>query len=432
MHSFLGVVRVTAATAIAAAVIVAAACSSEEGSSSGDDSAGAGADSSGNGNGSGAGFVGSGAGGSGSGTGGLEECASETQVGDLTPVDLVVMFDQSGSMASTVGSDTIWGLVTQAFTDFVNGAGTDGLSVGLQYFPLADGPCTTCAGCNLPNLQITDQTTNTCCCSPPTGQSCTTDGAPCPTGGLCYQGQCYSGGANATCDAAAYATLEVPIAELTTNAPALVASLGAHGPTGLTPTAPALTGAIQAAVARAQAEPEHEVAVVFASDGVPTECAPQDIAQIADIAAAALAASPSVRTYVIGIGDVAALNAIAQAGGTDSAFLVSANGNAGQEFLDAMLEIKGSLLACEFDIPAPTMGQLDFGEVNVQFTPDGGSTEVVPQVAGAAACGGNAGWYYDDPGAPTKIVLCEATCTLVQASAKGSIEIVLGCATVVK
>ena len=374
-----------------------------------------------------------GMGGGGNGAGGLEECAKETAVGNLTPVDLVVMLDQSGSMDSPVGATTIWGLVTDALTDFVQGSGTEGLSVGMQYFPLADGACTTCNDCFLPNLQVTDQTTNTCCCSPPTGQSCAlADGASCPGGGICFQGQCYSGGANATCEAADYAALEVPVAELPGNAQAVITSLAGHSPRGLTPTGPALQGAIDAAVARAQAVPDHTVAVVLATDGVPTECAPQDIAQIASIAGAAAAANPPVRTYVIGIGDVAALNAIAQSGSGANAFLVSANGNAGQQFLDAMNQIKGSLLACEFDIPEPQSGTLDYELVNVQFTPDGGSPEVVPQVPEADACGGNAGWYYDDPIAPKKIVLCDATCALVKSTGKASIEIVLGCTTIVK
>lgn len=371
-------------------------------------------------------------GGGGSG-GGLEECAKETAAGNLTPVDLVIMFDQSGSMDSPVGATTIWGLVTQAFTDFVQGDGTEGLSVGMQYFPLAAGACVSCDGCFLPDLQVTDQTTNTCCCSPPTGDNCAlADGASCPGGGICFQGQCYSGGANATCSAADYGVLEVPIGALPGNAQAVVTSLAAHSPKGLTPTGPALQGAIDAAVKQAQAVPGHTVAVVLATDGVPTECAPQDIAQIASAAAAAAAGDPPVRTYVIGIGDVAALNAIAQAGSGANAFLVSANGNAGQQFLNAMNQIKGSLLACEFDIPQPSMGTLDYELVNVQVTPDGGAVEVVPQVGAVGDCGANAGWYYDDPAAPKKIVLCDATCDLVKSTGKAGIEIVLGCTTIVK
>ncbi|MBK8256534.1 MAG: VWA domain-containing protein [Polyangiaceae bacterium] len=374
-----------------------------------------------------------GATGTGTGTGGIQECASETQQGTFTPVDLVIMLDQSGSMAGEVGNTTVWALVTDALKTFVQAPDAAGLSVGLQYFPLPDGACTSCADCFLPDLQITDTSTNTCCCSPPTGQSCAlADGAACPGGGICFQGQCYSGGANATCNKAEYADLEVPVSVLPGNASALVNSLTMHAPKGLTPTAPALSGAIDAAIARAQAAPDHTVAVVLASDGVPTECAPQDISQISMLAATAAAGNPKVLTYVIGIGDVAALNTIAQAGGTTKAFLVSTNGNAGQQFLDAMKKIQGSLLACEFDIPQPSQGELDYELVNVQITPEGGAPEIVPQVANVGACGSGAGWYYDNPASPQKIILCDATCELVKASNKAGIDIVFGCQTIVK
>jgi hypothetical protein len=369
----------------------------------------------------------------GSGTGGIDQCAGETHEGKLTPVDVVIILDQSGSMSTDVGGQTIWQLVTGALTDFVEAPESTDLGVGLQYFPLPDGPCDACNSCFSPNLQLTDQTTNTCCCSYPTNTSCALpDGTACPSGGVCFQSQCYSGGANATCVAADYAALDVPIDILPTNETPIVASLAMHGPTGLTPTAPALEGAIQAAQAWASAHPEHAVAVVLASDGVPTECDPQDINQIATTVAAALAGSPSILTFVIGLGDTQALNAIAMAGGTQQAFLVSTNNMAGQAFLDALNEIKGSLLACEFDIPVPQMGELDYHLVNVQLTPAGGEPEIIPQVPSAADCTASGGWYYDNPQMPTKIVLCPATCDEVKALNEAAIEIVLGCQTLVQ
>jgi len=369
----------------------------------------------------------------GSGTGGLDECASETHEGKLTPVDVVIVLDQSGSMSTDVGGQTIWQLVTDALGDFVGAQESMGLGVGLQYFPLPDGACATCTGCNLPNLQVTDPQSNVCCCSPPTGQSCAlSNGTACPTGGICFNGQCYSGGNNATCDANDYAALDVAIDTLPNNAAPIVASLGGHGPHGLTPTAPALEGGIQAASAYAASHPDHAVAVVLASDGVPTECDPQDISQIATIVAAAASATPPVLTFVIGIGDTAALNAIAQAGGTQQAFLVSTNGNAGEQFLDALNVIRGSLLSCEFEIPEPEMGELDFNLVNVKLTPAGEQGQIIPQVASAADCGANGGWYYDNPQSPTKIMLCPATCDLVKSLNEATVDIVLGCATVVQ
>ena len=48
----------------------------------------------------------------------------------------------------------------------------------------------------------------------------------------------------------------------------------------------------------------------------------------------------------------------------------------------------------------------------------------------AAGCGANpTGWYYDDPAAPTQILLCGSECTTVKADAMATINVVLGCAT---
>ena len=370
--------------------------------------------------------------GGGNGQGGMEECGREPHEANLTPVDVVIMLDQSGSMVSPVGNTTIWQLVTGAITDFVNAPSSADLGVGLQYFPLPDGACDACATCFSPNLQLTDTSTNQCCCSYTTGQACAlADGAPCPSGGVCFQGSCYSGGANATCTASDYGDLEVAIDLVSANQGAIIASLGNHGPRGLTPTAPALTGAIEAASAYATAHADHVVAVVLATDGVPTECSPTLVADIAAVAATAAAATPPVLTFVIGIGNVSALNAIASAGGTNQAYLVTPGANAGQAFLDALDAIHGSLLACEFDIPVPSVGPFDPALVNVEFTV-GGQTQSFGQVTNAGACGPSGGWYYDDPNNPTKIVLCATSCDLVKSYTTGAaLHIVLGCPTII-
>ncbi len=427
MELSLGRLGTFAAVLVVGVATTIAACSS-----SGETNAltsGAGTESGAGGQGVG-GSIFSGAGGNG-GSGGLEECAGDEHVGNLTPVDVVIMLDQSGSMASPVGGSTIWELVTGAIDTFVAAPESDGLGVGLQYFPLPDGPCNSCTGCNTPNLQLTDTGTGTCCCSYPTGQGCSLpNGTACPSGGVCFGGTCYSGGNNGTCSAADYAALEVPIALLPGNGGDITTSLGNHGPRGLTPTGPALQGAIDAAAAHAAANPEHAVAVVLATDGVPTECDPQAIDQIAALAAAAANATPPVRTFVIGIGNVAGMNEIALAGGTDGAFVINV-GNAGDEFLDALNEIRGSLLACDFAMPVPDMGEADPNLVNVELTPDGGTPTTIPRVPSAADCTAAGGWYYDDPANPSRIILCPASCDEVKSLNMATIKIVLGCKTIV-
>lgn len=412
------------AAAVALAVLLAAAagaagCSGEGDGGLTDTNVGNG------GQGAGTGGLGGGFGASG-GSGGMAECAGELHEGRQDPLDLVIMLDKSGSMSSTVNNVTIWQLVTDALDEFVVAPDSEGLGVGLQYFPIADGPCGNCNN-NCASLVCVNN-----CCGTATGVACANHGSVCPTGGLCVNGQCYTSGGMSTCDAAEYASLDVPVAALPGNATAISSSLGAHGPDGLTPTGPALSGAIQAATNWATTNPDHIVAVVLATDGVPTECSPQDINAIADVAAAAAGASPQVLTFVIGIGDLQALNAIAAAGGTQQAFIVNPNANTTEQFIDALNTIRGELLSCEFEIPEPEEGELDYGRVNVQFTPEGGDPQLIPNVADEGACDPvTGGWYYDNPATPTMIVMCPASCTLLE-SGNGTMEIVLGCLTVVR
>lgn len=84
-------------------------------------------------------------------------------------------------------------------------------------------------------------------------------------------------------------------------------------------------------------------------------------------------------------------------------------------------------LACEFTMPAGgDAGAVDPDNVSMQYTPSGGAPIDIPHVADAAQCVGD-GWYYDDNLAPTKLILCPATCTTVKADQGGKIDILLGC-----
>jgi hypothetical protein len=92
--------------------------------------------------------------------------------------------------------------------------------------------------------------------------------------------------------------------------------------------------------------------------------------------------------------------------------------------------IKSAPLPCDYKIPPPPTGEsLNKDKVNVAFTPAGGSEETFPRAESAAACGSNAAWHYDNPAAPSKVVMCPNACTKAQAG--GSISIGFGCATFV-
>jgi len=93
---------------------------------------------------------------------------------------------------------------------------------------------------------------------------------------------------------------------------------------------------------------------------------------------------------------------------------------------------QGLALPCTFAIPTPPNGQtLDPSLVNFVYTPTGGQPQTIPNVGSAAGCNGGPGWYYDDPGTPTQIITCPATCSVLSNDSTGRVDVQFGCATVV-
>jgi hypothetical protein len=422
--------------------------------------------------------------GTGNGTGAGDTCAADVSTAQPFPLDMYIMLDVSSSMLDeTAATTTKWAAVKAAVEAFLKDNASAGLGVGLQYFPLekpnAPTSCATNADCgdsapcflkacyNFPTI-VPCQTAQDCI-SPvdnknygpcaPLGQCakngeyvCRDQGVGCgpdDTGkdlGACgpiVSSICLN---TESCNAAQYATPAAPIAALPGAAANLLASIDAQVPSGNTPTAPALSGAIQQASAWAIAHPDHRVVTVLATDGLPTECTPTAIGSVAALAKAGVAASPSISTFVIrvfGSNDIAQgapgnLKQIALQGGTKTAFIVDTQKDVTAQFLAALDTIRGARLACEFQIPQPASNQsLDYHFVNVQFT-NGGAPSNVFYVKDAAGCDGvTGGWYYDvDPDqglAPKKIIACPTTCTAFEGAASGaSVGIALGCQTIVK
>jgi hypothetical protein len=212
-------------------------------------------------------------------------------------------------------------------------------------------------------------------CSDDPNYLCDIPGLPCLTNvafaGICLPNTTGVCNDRLVCDAPSYATPAVEIAPLPAAVPALLASIEAQAPNGGTPSGPALSGAIDQAREWANAHPGHTVTVLLATDGLPTDCAPIDVDALTAIAAAGLAGRPSVRTFAIGVfgsddpADAANLDAIARAGGTQSAFVIDTGDDIAVGFLDALNAIRGT----EFELPAPGVGEtLDHGLVNVDLT----------------------------------------------------------------
>jgi hypothetical protein len=54
-----------------------------------------------------------------------------------------------------------------------------------------------------------------------------------------------------------------------------------------------------------------------------------------------------------------------------------------------------------------------------------------PKVSDQSACPPSGdGWYYDNPAAPTKILLCPSTCTLVKQDSSAEVSVLFGCKSV--
>ncbi len=398
-------------------------------------------------------------------------CAAQTVLAERLPLDLYFMIDTSGSMLdATAQGMSKWDAVRAAMTSFVRDPQSAGIGVGLQYFPqfqpgVPEG-CQTDAACGQfgPCYRLRTCTVDNKLCDKDTdcgkGQQCVlvgecvaTQRLCAPAGAFCPPAQGQAANSNPCvawdgyclnrdmCEPAPYATPAVPIMPLPNAATLVVASLMQKKPEGLTPTAAALTGAIQQAQARAKADAGRRIAVVLATDGFPSHCMPTDVPGISAIASSAARGASPVPTFVIGVfapADAAAatqtLNAWAVAGGTSRAFVINTNQDVTKMFQAALTDIRTAALACEYKIPPATMGKIDFGKVNVQFTSGSGQVTTVGYVPDKASCHPTkGGWYYDvnpNGGAmPGTIVACDVTCGQLRADSKGRVDIALGCQT---
>ena len=239
------------------------------------------------------------------------------------------------------------------------------------------------------------------------------------------------------CNREAFAPV-VPIAPLPGNSAAIKDAILSREPTGLTPMTPALEGSYDAMKEFLADKPDVEGIVVLVTDGDPQGCN-STIANVLPVVSAASAGTPRIRTFAIGMtgASFAARDAIAAAGqGAPTAF--NASGPEPQkELLTALESVRAGALGCEYRLPAPAAGQgkLDTDSVEIAWTPSEHDPEQrFRKVGGLAQCGETAGgFYYDDPAAPRRIILCPASCDAIHGGARtAKVEVVLGCVSEIK
>ncbi len=359
-----------ASAAFVLAGLLAAACGStgddsKFNSSGGTTSSGASGASGGFGDGDGG--LGSSGGTSGSSGGG---CATTSKKAEKVPVDMVLALDTSFSM----DFDSKWQNLRDALKSFVANPAYADLGIGLQFFPIRK-----------------------------------------------------------QCSVADYKAPAVPLALQPTASGPIFAALDAQQMAGGTPIVPLLQGLTGYLLA--STKPGRKPVLVLATDGVPDDtclssedgATPNTLENAVAVADKAFKGTPSIATFVIGVGnELAPLNQIAAAGGTTAATLVDTGGNAQQALVAALDSIRRQAIPCDYDIPA---GSIDVKSTNVTYTKAGSATGLV-YVGNEASCGkapSSTGWYFDNESAPKKVVLCKAVCDVVKNDDTGSIDLVFGC-----
>jgi von Willebrand factor type A domain len=296
-------------------------------------------------------------------------------------VDVFAVLDGSGSMRDATESGVSkWYATKAAFREFLSRAPAD-MGVGLSFFPLPG------------------------------------EDAP-------------------SCSAARYRAAALPIKDVSDMATGALAELDRVTPGGQTPTAPALTAALELASAHAASHSDRSVVVVLATDGLPTTCEPTDSASLAALAAEALDGPAHVRTLVVSSSslkreDDETFRLIAAAGGTERPVLIDPSRDFSKQLGDALDATAARAIACDLALPEPPPGKhLDYDAVNVVLEDD--QRTVLRRVSGPHACTSSGGWYYDvDPsqGAPSRLAMCKASCERTRAA---SLTVELGCRTTVR
>jgi hypothetical protein len=407
-------------------------------------------------------------------------CAAEVHTAEKVPLDLLLLVDTSDSMNELSGMQSKWQLTREGLRSFVNDPGSAGLGVGLLFFP-ASGPLVQtscqkdeeCAGvsaqvaracrklgwCYAPGLPLLMNRP----CAPglvspfncPAGMQCRAQGrcaqggTPCAEGAPCAgsaadvcqvtAGTCLLQGSG--CDRKQYDALAVAIEPLPGQAAAVATALAAREPDGLTPMLVAADAALAALAARATSHPGRRAAMVLATDGLPSGCGNTQTvdAVVARLGQARLAA-PAIPTYVVGVfamDEVAdarpALERFAVAGGTRMPFILTTGDDLGQRLLEALKEIRGQAVACEYTIPRPQMGSIDFARVNVRTSSQGVADEPGYVTSPDRCTPDRGGWYYDPPPGmgmtPARLVLCPSTCAKLRLDPAARVDLVYGCAT---
>jgi hypothetical protein len=316
-------------------------------------------------------------------------------------LDIYFVIDRSTSMVDAFGDK--WDAFASGFTRFLHSDSTNGVDIGLGYFP-ASGSQDVCDHCP----------PRDCGCLAACGCPCDMHGDPrvCPRGPVCDWGS--------------YTRADVEIRPMPLNGGALVMSL-AQPLFGGTIIRPALQGALDLATEHAEQNRNDRVAVVLVAGGPPStnDCSPDTIASCADVAG-----NSNTTTSVVQFNyQEPSLDPIATRGGGKLYEVDSHRDDVAQRFAQVLDDLRREP-HCHYDLPT---GNLDWDKINVDITSQtagGAVTTPLYRVKNRDACSGGLGWYYDRNEHPTRIVACSAACDKIHGTPDTNVIIKFGCPSV--
>jgi hypothetical protein len=294
------------------------------------------------------------------------------------PMNMVLMVDTAGTKGSRFGG------IQQAVMGMAANAAYAGVGVALRFYPVAQPGSGCDSACNVTacsNMQV------------PLG-ALTADPAPTDA-----QEQALS---------TAFGTVTNP-------------EFG-----GSEPVEAALRGALQVAIAHAQAFPNDGNAVVLFTSRLPDTC-DTNMTNIAAIAQNAYA-TYGILTYVIDMNrNNVSYNPVALAGGSGAAVNGLAAGTASGSIAGVIQPVLEGIAAqgglnCTFTLQS---SNIDTAQTVVTMTSSTGTVTTLTQQANMAGCGD--GWFLDNPTTPTTLTICPTTCATARADRGSSIRVAAPC-----
>jgi hypothetical protein len=241
------------------------------------------------------------------------------------------------------------------------------------------------------------------------------------------------------CNPSTYTTPTTPMGILPDNASSIEHQIPAM-PFMVSPTLPALQGALTYASSRSNAYPDSKQIVVLISDGFyDFTCQAPNLVQSVFSAVKPPSSGATAKTYVLaldapnliqvpGLSQLLSpatrfgpLDTIAQSGGTGTARHIDLQADS-RVFAQALVDIQHDAQPCDYAVPDEV--RADPTAMDLGATDATGQMTALPRVTNAAACG--VGYYLDAQSSPSRATLCPGTCTQIK-SRCDRVVWVMGC-----